>query len=238
MAPPIGIGHRHRRRTRRDERDFQRRVDSRLAYPVDESIDPIGCRPWSPDGDVVLEVGLSCSGDGGVSLGQPGEQGDGASDLRASSLDHSLGQLAPGGPVAHVTQHLPARESLDQVGVFGRQGDQELVQPTDRPLDAGLIGSQDTDGGQQVAEIEIAPALGELSKVLVADLDLARAMAPSSRGPSPGGRCSQYIALCGQSASIRASKSGTNWAWIWPVSGSVRIAVRRSLSVHGPQRAP
>ena len=58
VAPAIGVRHRHRRRTTRDDREpLQRRVEPRLAYPVDELIDPIGHCSRSPDGDVVLEVG-------------------------------------------------------------------------------------------------------------------------------------------------------------------------------------
>ena len=160
---------------------------SRTQY---ELVDDVG-DSGSPDGDVVLEVGLGCGADLDVLLIEPGEQGDRAPDLGAGGLDHPFGQLALGGPVAHLTQNPPAGEPLDQVRVLRRQRDQHVVQPTDRPLDACLVGRKDTEGRQQVPDVEVAPGLWELVEGPVADLDLATGHGAKDRGPSPGARRSQ-----------------------------------------------
>ena len=74
---------------------------------------------------------------------------------------------------AQPAQHLPAGEPGQDLGLVGRQGAQELVQPRGGPFQLGVKGRQDPQGGEQVVQVVVGPVGRERVEGRVGDLKLA-----------------------------------------------------------------
>lgn len=108
-------------------------------------------------GQVALELGLAELADRDVALVSPLQQLRRGADAGAAGVSHRRGQRAGGGVLAQAAQHLPVGEPVEQMrvrgGVFGGEVDQPGVDPFDR----WPVGLEHAGGGEQVAQVAVAP---------------------------------------------------------------------------------